>query len=378
MLKGRIRMRIATAAIGPRVWRNPAWYAAALLSAALAGCAARPNTAQRQPRALSRSRPPATQPVAATTPAPEQPEVAFVAPPAQTQPTSYASTEPSRAFEDRPGSRKAVTSNGEFDSNPSETIVVDQPEVNPLLFTFNGTYMYGSVAGHLQIPSGGKGGTTNADRPKFNGIGIVSANIGDGELAVQFAPHQEIYGGAQIIRLGGTATLQKALISHSLHFPVGAHLDSSVQLDWYRLGYRYTFVADTAQNGIPDVTLTPYVEAILWDFDYSLSASGVGKASRSFSQPGIQIGGTLAWRPNGGPFSLEASLGSFPPISHLATISTESVYARYRFYELKQLDLSALIGVAWEQQDFHDNQKVQNHVSANLGPMFIAGVQVQF
>lgn len=295
-------------------------------------------------------------------------------------PLAPAASEPAAPFLPATAPPKPLTSNGGEMLLPAvETIRVEEPKRSPLQFDLTTTYMYGSVGGNVQIPRGGRNGTSNANRPHLDSIGISTANIGDGELGVRWGTNGELFVGAQIIRLSGAAFLGvKTLTTDGVTFPAGARVSSEVDLDWYRLGYRYTIPINLADNGIPDLTFTPWVAATVLDFNYHLTAPRVAAASRSITKPGAQIGATFAWRPKGGPLSLEASLGGFPTMNTLPTISVESLYARYHFYEWRRFDFTGLLGVAWEQQEFRDNKPLPNHISVNFGPLLLAGLQVKY
>lgn len=315
---------------------------------------------------------PETSPTAASEPSPATGPMATSIP-AATEPAATAPAELPP-----PTHRRTITEQELEPTGPGTVIPAVEPELTYPRFSIVGTFMYGAAGGQSQIPSGGHNGTSTGHRPRFREIGIDDADIFDGEFAIAFDPNQEIFGGAQIIQLSGGARLGSALVSHSVHFPAGTFVNGHEYLDWYRIGYRYNFVLNTADNGRPEITLSPWIEAIFWDFDYALDGGKVGKATRSFTKPGAQIGGTLAWRPNGGPLSFEASLGSFPQLSSLIQISQEQLVARYRFYQWRQVDLTLSVGVGWEQQFFRDAQLLANHITADFGPMLIAGLDARF
>ena len=259
----------------------------------------------------------------------------------------------------------------------ADTVSGEPPQRGPLQFGFTGSYLYGRASGSVQIPLGGRGGTS-ADRPTFKEMGFDTVSMPDGEVTVGFAPNQEIFAGAEIIRLSGSSTLTKNLITHGITFPSGTHVSSDLQLDWYRVGYRVGFPIIQAANGEPELMLTPYIDAVFWDFSYDLSAHGIRKASRAFTKIGAQVGGNVTWRPGGGPFSLEAGAASFPQVSSWPQISVEHVLARYRFLEWRRFDFTIHVGAEWEQQDFKDNQRTSNHVKADFSPMLITGLGVSF
>src|SRR6185369_1301633 len=118
------------------------------------------------------------------------------------------------------------------DAGPStgEIVPIEQPR-GPLTFSFTGIFMYGSANGFAQHPVGGKQGTANADRPSFEAIGIDDASIFDGEIGIGFAPHQEIFIGAQYNHMSGNGVLTKALVSDGVHFPARTQVHSNIRMD---------------------------------------------------------------------------------------------------------------------------------------------------
>jgi hypothetical protein len=251
-----------------------------------------------------------------------------------------------------------------------------------------GTFLYGSASGYVQTPSGGEPGTTSKERPKFSEIGIDNASIGDGQLTATFGEQQrnEVYVGGQFIRLSGSDTLGSDLVSHGVTFPAGSHVSSDVQLDWYRVGYRYRLDLNdvTALCGIPtnpgldDFSLYPSVGGAFLNFDYRLDGPGGQRASRSYIKGNVQFGLELEWRPNRGPFSVTLGGLAAPNFSSLPGIYYEELAAHYRFLDTRKVDATATLGVALEQMDYEDNQRVSNHIHADFGPLLVAGVELKF
>jgi hypothetical protein len=251
-----------------------------------------------------------------------------------------------------------------------------------------GTFLYGDVRGYVQTPSGGEPGTTSKQRPKFSEIGVENATIGDGQLTATFGEQQrnEVYVGGQFIRLSGSDTLGSDLVSHGVTFPAGSHVSSDVQLDWYRVGYRYRFDLNdvTALCGAPsnpaldDFSLYPSVGGAFLNFDYRLDGAGGQRASRSYIKGNVQFGLGFEWRPRRGPFSVTIGGLAAPNFSSLPGIYYEELAAHYRFLDTKAVDATATLGVALEQMDYKDDQQISNHIHADFGPMLVAGVELRF
>jgi hypothetical protein len=237
-------------------------------------------------------------------------------------------------------------------------------------FSLQGAYLYGSVDGYVQTPSGGEPGTTSKHRPKLDEIGIDDASLYD-ISAIAAYHREEIYLGAQIIQMSGSHTLNQDLISQGLTFPAGTHVSSDVDLNWYRLGYRHRFSLGD------DWTLWPSVGGVLWDFHYKLKGGG-NKADRSYDKANVQFGLEAEWRPNRGRFAVDAAFSAAPPISSWPEIYTEQIVASYAVIKTDRTDLDVFGGVAFEQQYYEDNQSVSNRVEANFGPMLIVGLRWSF
>jgi hypothetical protein len=237
-------------------------------------------------------------------------------------------------------------------------------------------YLYGAVKGSVQTPSGGEPGTTSPNRPSLGEIGIDDASIFDGSLLVQLDRHMFSLGG-QIIRLDGNATLERDLLSHSLLFPAGTDVHSSVQLDWYRFGYRYEFRFDLHDSG-SQLRLAPGIEGVLLNFDYSLDVPGGAGTSRGYAKGGLRIGGTAEWI-TASPFSIEATGYWGLPIDNTAQILSVELLGKYQLWgNQRGTGGAAYLGIAYEQIEYEDNQEVPNHVDVQLGPLLVAGIEVRF
>lgn len=351
-------MHIVTAANPSHIRR---WAAAVLLIGALAGCAhsgPRPMVSEGSANQV--------------TPSSE------VAPP-QTAPTASGEISTSDTHATTLPSATETTNGAEFLPSRGKLIQVEGPQRGALDFSANATYLYGSVRGYTQVSAGGKNGTSFYERPHLQSLGLNLANIADAEVSADTHQYGQFFVGAQIIQLSGQAVTGGGTVTtDGISYPAHSRIYSDVGLDWYRIGYRYPIPIDTAQNGVADITLTPYVEALVWDFNYNLTVPRQRTAHRAFAEGGVQIGATAAWRPYGGPLQLEATLGGFPQASNLANISVESLDLRYNFYEYQRFNFSGVLGVTWEQQDFMDRQSLPNHISVDFGPMLTAGLQIQF
>src|SRR5438046_2519282 len=93
--------------------------------------------------------------------------------------------------------------------------------------TLSGAWLYGPVSGHVQTPSGGRSGTSSADRPTFGEIGINTASIFDAEATAAIRDHG-LYLGGQWVRLSGERNLEQSLVSQGNTFLVASRVKSDV------------------------------------------------------------------------------------------------------------------------------------------------------
>ncbi len=157
---------------------------------------------------------------------------------ATTQPATTAAVAPSTApFLASPPPHTNDEA-GDAGTGNGEIVPIEQPR-GPLRFSFTGIYMYGSIKGTAQHPVGGQQHTANLNRPSYSAIGINETGIADGEFAIGFGEHQEIFFGAQYNHMSGNGVLTKSLVSEGVTFPTRTQVHSDIRMDWYRLGYRY-------------------------------------------------------------------------------------------------------------------------------------------
>jgi hypothetical protein len=240
-------------------------------------------------------------------------------------------------------------------------------------FSLEGSYLYGSVDGYSQVPNGGQPGTTSAKRPTLSEIGIDTTSLYDAQ-GIAASGSNEFYLGGQWIPMSGSATLDTTLISHGVTFPAGTRVSSSVDLDWYRIGYRRRMPLDRAGEW----TLWPSAGAAVLDYSYKLDSTS-DTASRGYLKVNAQLGLDTEWRPGRGPFAIDLQLFATPPITPpLPNMFQEELVGSYRLIDHQSAQLNLFAGVAFEQIWFEDKETVANHINFDFGPMLVAGIDFRF
>jgi hypothetical protein len=233
-------------------------------------------------------------------------------------------------------------------------------------------FLYGPIRGFLQTPAGGLPGTTSHDRPTLKELGIDTAPMADASVTAGWGSH-ELYGGARIIELSGTDTLTQTLLTHSVTFPAGTAVSSNVQLNWYRMGYAHRWLYrhdDTA------LRLEPAIEAVIFDFDYSISGGGQS-TNRTYLKANVRLGLRAEWSPYS-RFSLSGNAFESVPIPGQPMILTLQALGGYRLWGTADRGGTLSLGIGYDQLDQKDQQTVPNHIKAEIGPLLLAGLAINF
>lgn len=236
---------------------------------------------------------------------------------------------------------------------------------------------YGPIDGYAQTPLGGQSGSTSHQRPRFSELGMDDAWAGRVDFGITWQ-HHEGFADAEVIGMRASDTLRGELITHGTDFTAGTRVHSRITLGLFRVGYRYHFDFARAANDRPQLSLLPYADVNVLDFNYRIRGDDTD-TRRDYAKAAPQAGLIATWRPNGGRFSIDGDFSASPPgISSIPFIAAEQVTANYEFLRRPRFVVVGSIGVRFEQLNFYDNQRVPNHVRANFGPAGVIGVGFRF
>jgi hypothetical protein len=233
-----------------------------------------------------------------------------------------------------------------------------------------GSFNFGPIDGYFQTPTGGRPGTSSTRRPKFDELGIDDVAFYDARLNVQWRDLL-VYGGYEFIRLNDSVTLSQPLITHGVPFAAGEHVSTDDQLDWGRIGAGWTF------RFLNDrLKVTPKAELALLDFDYHLSG-GAQSTSRSYIKGCGRLGleGTYYLTRM---MSLNLDGAASLPLSNTPQIATVAATANVRVLDSHRMKADVFAGVGMQWIDYEDNQRLSNHIKADIGPFVTAGIGFSF
>ena len=239
-----------------------------------------------------------------------------------------------------------------------------------IAFGVQGSFNFGPIDGFFQTPAGGRPGTSSAQRPKLDELGINDVTFYDTRLTMQWRDLL-VYGGYEFIRLSGSDTLSQPLISHGVSFAGGERVSTDDQLDWGRFGAGWSF-------GFLDdrLKVTPKAELALLNFGYHVAGASQS-ADRSYIKGCVRVGIEGIYYLNS-RISLNLDGSASLPLSNTPQIATVTATASVLLFESHGIKPHAFAGVGMQWIDYEDNQTLANHIKANIGPFLTAGVLVSF
>jgi hypothetical protein len=242
---------------------------------------------------------------------------------------------------------------------------------SPVAISLQASFNFGPLDGFLQTPSGGGPGTSSKQRPTFDELGLNDVIFYDTRLDVQWH-RARLYGGYQFIRLDGSTTLSQPLVSHGRNFAAGDSVRTDDQLDWARAGFGWQL--DFLNHRLEVV---PSAEMAFLAFDYHLSSSSQS-ADRSYIKGAARLGVETTYHLNS-RVSLNLDGSASLPLSNTPQIATLAATTNFRLFSNNwRVKPSLFAGIGAEWIDYEDNQKLSNHIKADIGPFLTTGFSVSF
>lgn len=236
----------------------------------------------------------------------------------------------------------------------------------PESLIISGTWLYGPMNGFVQIPDGGRVGTSSPRRPTLSDLGIDHSNNYDFAINVNWH-NFSLYGGYQYLRPNASTTLDDAVITHGVFIPKGADISTNLKFDYYRVGSKYNFYL--LQNKL---ILAPLLEFNVLNFGYDIPDF---ITPRDFNQVTTRIGlyGAYYFKPQ---FFIDTTLASSIPIFNLNLV-TANIKLNYTFFNKAHVSPTLFIGGEYTYLDFEDSQSFPNHMQFTQ-PAVLAGLNIKF
>ncbi len=157
---------------------------------------------------------------------------------------------------------------------------VCEPACSPWSFGAFGRYWHPAITGEILITLGGEPGSGSRVDTQDD-LDLDAADAFEVGLSVGYRRHRAFLS-YEWIPFSGSSILDRPIVYHGVTYPKGEHVESDVELTFWKLGYDYAFVGDPqAKSGL---TMRGGLAAWLWDYDGRLQGTDSGiDESRTFS-----------------------------------------------------------------------------------------------
>lgn len=220
----------------------------------------------------------------------------------------------------------------------------------------------------IQIPAGGAPGSTSANRPTFDQLGIKNNT----NYNIRIHANWDVWGVYSMYnynRPKGHSVLSQNLLTHSLYLPAGTAVSANTRFDLYRLGLTYNLALSNKQWQI-----YPLAEGTLLAFNYNLQSSAA-TTQRGFNQATVRfgIGGKYHFTPK---LVWDFEVASSIPRMLNLDVKTANTHLDYSIFQTQSQSTSIFAGIAYTRIDFTDRQTVPNHICLVEWPSSEIGLQV--
>jgi len=165
---------------------------------------------------------------------------------------------------------------------PSSSVCapVEPDTCRPWSFGAFGRYWHPAIKGEVLITRGGEPGSGSRVDTQDD-LDLCDASAWEVGVSVGYRRHR-VSLSYEWIPFSGSSQLDRPIVYRGVTYPKGEHVDSTIDLTFWKLGYDYAFVGDPqAKSGL---TMRGGLAAWLWDYDGRLQGvdSGIDE-SRTFS-----------------------------------------------------------------------------------------------
>ena len=240
----------------------------------------------------------------------------------------------------------------------------------PKIYKIRTFYNYGKIDGFVQIPKGGKNGTTSVERPTLNELGID--NIGFTELKLQFQWDKLLtYGEIKYKIFDGDSTLQKDLISHNKFIPVYSKINTEHEYIGYNIGIGYDI------SKFNKLKFIPIIEFSMNNFKYKYSATTPKNqnlsSKRSFGWGQLNVGFNSSYEFTD-KYSLELNTRYGIKHDSIRKYYDIELINNYEIYK----NLHLLMGVEYENLKYRDTQSEKQNFMKHKNLLYKIGLEYIF
>ena len=246
---------------------------------------------------------------------------------------------------------------------------------SPSEYSVKGIYNFGKINGYVQIPKGGKNGTTTIGRPTFDELGINHISYPEVQFQAKWTK-LAVYGNINYQTFKGNGTIKEDLITHNKKIPAESHISSKHEHISYSLGASYDLYK------INNFTVSPLGEFSFYNFKYRYSAttpSGKSISSKRAFNWGQENYGLKISYQGTDKFKMDLTMKAGIPINNLRQYYNIDLMNSYILYNNGTNKLNLLFGMGYEKLEFKDRQdEKQNHINHKITPIYKAGFEFTF
>ncbi|MEG0134877.1 MAG: hypothetical protein RR476_05355 [Cetobacterium sp.] len=234
---------------------------------------------------------------------------------------------------------------------------------------------FGNIDGFVQIPRGGKDGSSSIRRPEFDEMGIDNIDYPEIELKAKWEKIS-IYAASKYITFDGNKTIDNDLITHNTYIPKNTKFDSSHEYTSYIFGAEYDYILSTKFK------ITPLVEFLIADFDYKFTGTipnGNSISSRrTFGWTSFRLGIASTYSFNE-IYKLKLQFKAALPVSKIKKEFNLALINSFNLYKNGKNELNLLAGIEYENFEFRDSQdEMQNFMKHTITPIYKIGLEYLF
>lgn len=234
---------------------------------------------------------------------------------------------------------------------------------------------FGDIDGFVQIPKGGKKGTTTPERPEFDDLGIK--NINYPELKLKFSwTDIYIYTGINYNTFSGSNTLNYNLITHNNFLEKGSKIKTDHKYIDYQFGIGYEVIDNEKFK------VSPLIQFNITEFDYQYDAKNLSgeniSSGRKFGFGSLHLGLNTSYQITE-KYNLSLNLTYAIPFDNVKQWGSLEIINTYNLFKNKTHELNILFGIGAEHFEFRDTQEeVQNYMKHKIEPIYKVGLEYKF
>lgn len=235
---------------------------------------------------------------------------------------------------------------------------------------------YGEIDGFVQIPKGGKNGTTTPKKPTFKDLGIKNITYPQFKLAARW---DNLHFFADFIykTFDGSEYLKEDIISHDNLLFRNSKLKTEHEYINYTFGTGY----DIFKN--KDIIITPILEYSATDFKYKYTCEYLNENTKFSSQRDFGFGsvhiGINSTYIFTSKFKINLNAKSAIPFDSVRKWWSISLLNSYSLYQKNTKELNLIFGIEIQQFEYRDTQEeMQNFMKYKMSPTYKLGLDYKF